>query len=82
MAVIQIDIPDAQLTRVVNSYSAHYGYSATLPNGTANPQTKGQFAKAQLAKHLKEIVKLQESNTAAAAAAASAKADAETLSIT
>lgn len=41
-----------------------YGYSATLPDGSANPQTKAQFAKAQIGRIIKEAVQNQERSAA------------------
>lgn len=64
MATISITIPDASLQRVVDGMCAWHGYSATLPDGTPNSQTKGQFVKARIAAFVKESVKNAE--TAAA----------------
>lgn len=42
------------IPQVVDALSDYWGYSATLPNGTANPQTKGQFIQQKLAQYVKQ----------------------------
>jgi hypothetical protein len=39
---------------VVGTLSAAWGYQATLPDGSANPQTAGQFVQARVARFLRE----------------------------
>lgn len=77
MASIQITVPDAVLSRVLDAVSAKWGYN---PGGG---QTKAQFAKATLAAYLKSIVRDYEAEVAAKAAYDAAKATAESdLAIT
>lgn len=77
MATITLNIPDAQLNRVVNGLATLYGYQATV-NGEPNPQTKAQFAKAQILRFVKESVKAVEANADAEAARTAAVTKAET----
>ena len=67
MAVIQLTVPDALLPTVVEALSTAGGYSSTLPDGTPNPQTAAQFAKAQIIAYVKQVVKNHEAQKAAAA---------------
>lgn len=62
MAQIIIDIPDAALTRVRDAFAAEFGWNADLG------VTKAQFAKAQLAEYVKQIVRNYEGNLAAGTA--------------
>ena len=84
MAQIAIDIPDAQLNRVVDAFATAYGYQVNIPDPAnpgstiPNPQNKRQFAKAQVARYVKEVVKGVEAESAAKMACAAAIADAET----
>lgn len=79
MAVITMTLPDAALPRVVTAICARFGYRDTLPDGSANPETRGQFAMRMMREQLKNWVKEYEIATArdnaAAAAAAAAAAD-------
>jgi hypothetical protein len=72
MTIISINIPDAITPRVINAFARKYGYRQTLEDGTANPITKAQFAKAKLIEFIKQSVKDMEvddaRNTAATAA--------------
>jgi hypothetical protein len=72
MAQITISIPDAVLPRVLDAMASAYGYSATLPDGSPNPQSKAQFARQQLANFVKQTVAEQEVRAAVAAASQSA----------
>lgn len=47
---------------------AQYGYKATLPDGTANPQTSGQFAQQVVINFAIEVTKAYQAQQAAAAA--------------
>jgi len=67
MASITINIPDSIAARVLNGFATNYGYQETI-NGQPNPQTKAQFAKAQLIDIIKGAVKAAEAQTAATAA--------------
>ena len=66
MAQIVLTVPDAMLSRVVTALSERGGYRATLSDGTANPQTRAQFAKQQIALFVRESVKLYEAEQARA----------------
>lgn len=72
MATITLTIPNAVAQRVLDGVSSKYGYSATLADGSANPQTKSEFVKAWLSKVLKDAVRDYEADTAAANAAIAA----------
>lgn len=72
MAQITITIPDAVVQRVLTAMCNTYGYQATLPDGTPNPQTQAQFARAQLAAYVKAVVTAYEATQAAEAARVSA----------
>ncbi|MEJ7830780.1 MAG: hypothetical protein WKF91_21405 [Segetibacter sp.] len=78
MAQLIITIPDAVAVRVMNAVTTRYGYQATLPNGTANPQTKPEFVRQWLISYLKAAVKEQEGATAAANAYNTASTDVDT----
>lgn len=64
MAQLVIDFPDSIRNRVLDAFASTYGYQATLQDGTPNPQTKAQFAKAQVARFVKEVVKGYEATRA------------------
>lgn len=88
MATIQITIPDAQLTRVVNSFTDSFGYAPMIldnsvpPIAIPNPETRNQFAKRMVAEWVKQRVITQESFMAAETARAAAIADGQTITIT
>jgi hypothetical protein len=42
------------IPQVVDALSAYWGYSATLTDGSPNPQTKGQFIQQKLAQYVKQ----------------------------
>jgi hypothetical protein len=75
MAQITINIPDAAMPRVIDAWGA--GYSSTLPDGSPNPQTKAQYARAKIISALKNRVVIYESGEASRVAARSAKQKAE-----
>jgi hypothetical protein len=79
MATITINIPDAIAARVVNGFAQRYNYSPVLENGSANPETKSQFAKRKVIEFIKQAVREAEvqtaTNTAATAAAAGVEND-------
>ena len=70
MASINLQIPDAVISRVINAICAQQGYQAELvaEDGTtsSNPQTKAQFAKQFIIRVVMENVKRHEANLAAA----------------
>lgn len=73
MAQICFTIPDAVLGRVINAIAGYYGYAEKLShplfgNQEPNPETKAQFAKRMLRRHLKGLVRAWESELAAKAA--------------
>jgi hypothetical protein len=72
---ITLTIPDEQAARVMNALCVRYGYQETIadPNGgdvlqyIPNPQTKAQFARAQIILFLKQVtteVELDEARNA------------------
>lgn len=55
MAIVSFDLgTDTQ--RVITALCAVNGYQATLPDGTANPQTPAQFAKACVVAYIRQTV--------------------------
>ena len=56
MAIINLTIPDAILSRVVTALASQVGWTATLPDGTANPETQAQAAKRAVIQYMKQIV--------------------------
>jgi len=79
MAQITITIPPAVTNRVIDGFAKRYNYSPTLEDGSANPETKTQFAKRKLMEYIKQAVREAEiqdaTNTAATSAAASVDTD-------
>ena len=55
---------DEQLTRVVDAMCARHGYSATLGDGTPNPQTRREFVRQRIAQWVRGEVREHELNTA------------------
>lgn len=64
MATISLTIPDAVIQRVLDALTGTYGYRVTLDDGSPNPQTKTQFAKAVVADYVKKIVRQWEAQQA------------------
>lgn len=64
MAQLIFTIPDAGMLRVGDAFAAKYGYAATLPDGSSNPQTKAQFAKSTIRDFILRTVKAYESEVA------------------
>lgn len=58
------DTGTVPISRIVDAMALEYGYSATLPDGSANPQTKAQFGKAQIGRIIREAVRNQEASAA------------------
>lgn len=54
MQTISFTVSDEHAARLVNAFGADY--KNTLEDGTANPQTKAAFAKAQLDQYIKNYV--------------------------
>lgn len=72
---ITLTIPDNQVARVINALCVRYGYQETIANPNSgdvlqyipNPQTKAQFARAQIISFLKRVtteVELEEARKA------------------
>lgn len=91
MAQIPVDIPDALMVRARDALCGTYGYQAQIPNPAVppnppmipNPQTKAQFAKAQIAKFVQRTVQEWEVqlDVKAANVASRARVEAETSGI-
>lgn len=57
MATLTFTVPDDKLPELVDALCAlPPPYSATLPNGTANPETRGQFARQRVIGYMKAVV--------------------------
>lgn len=54
MATFTITIPNDKLQDMINAYGKDW--AETLPDGTPNPQTKAQFARSELNRHIKQRV--------------------------
>lgn len=63
MAQVTIDIPDDQVNRVLDAFATRFGWVSVQASGT-----KAAFAKAHLAKLVREIVKQEEIRQAQMAA--------------
>lgn len=72
MATIVLTIPDAQLSRVVGAICLQGNYQAVLRDGSPNPVSQTQFAKAYLISHVMGVVSYQESKAAGNLAASQA----------
>lgn len=87
MATLQLNltVPDAQATAILNDFCAYHGYQATLvdENGveTANPQTRALFAKAKVAEFVKNSVKSYRANAEAELARQAQIAEVDAISI-
>jgi len=78
MAIITINIPANITNRVIDGFAKRYAYAPTLEDGTANPETKTQFAKRKLIEFIKQSVREAEIQDATNAAATTAAASADT----
>jgi hypothetical protein len=67
MPDVTFSFPAAHLTRAINAITVRYGYSATLPDGSPNPESPAQFTKRQWRQFLVDAVLEHERNTAKAA---------------
>ena len=56
MATLTFTISDPQWQRVINAYTALFGYSATLPDGSANPETADAFTRRILKEDVRTTV--------------------------
>lgn len=72
MAIITFayDTGTVPATKFVDAICTEYNYSATLADGSANPETKAAFAKRMVRRILENIVKNQDIIAARAAAEA------------
>lgn len=73
MATIVINIPDAVAPRVVDAFAKRFDYQETLPDGSPNPETKAQFAKRQVVRFVKNVVRQAEVEDARTTAQATAE---------
>lgn len=69
MPTISLTLSTAAATELTDAFGVDY--QATLPDGSANPEPKAQFARRQLIAMVKEHVLLYRRRQAAAAASAS-----------
>lgn len=67
MPNITLTLSVPQMNRVVDALSASYGYQELLPDGSANPETRGEFARQQLMRWLRQEVTEHELRVARAA---------------
>jgi len=65
MANLTVTVPDAMLPRVTAAFKAQYNYQATLPDGTANPETEAQFMRRMVKEYIKQVLVAHEAVTAA-----------------
>lgn len=66
MAQIIINIPDADLPRVLNAFSNEYGYDRYVEEGGS--LGKAAFAKSKVVNFIKDVVKVHEHRNAVTAA--------------
>jgi len=78
MTQITINIPDAVAPRVINGFAKRYNYATTLEDGSANPETKTQFAKRKILEFVKRAVREAEIEQARNEAADAAGAGVDT----
>jgi hypothetical protein len=76
MAVLSINIPDAQVNRVATAFIAAYPPPEGVPVGTA--AEKGVYVKSLLVAHIMNVVRSHEAAVAAETARAAAAATADT----
>lgn len=76
MAQITLTIPDDKITRVRDAFAGEFGW--TPESGV----TKTEFAKQQLARHVKNVVKNYEGNLSAGTARRTVENDVESITIT
>jgi hypothetical protein len=67
MPTLSLTLTDAALAKLVDAMCDVYRYSATLPNGNANPETRAQFARRMVIVQLKQQVRQAEGRKAQAA---------------
>lgn len=77
MAQLAITIPNAVVPRIRAAFAAE-GYSATLPDGSANPETIDQFVQRLTREWIRRKVAAYERHNAEATAGPAAEAQALT----
>lgn len=68
MATITINIPNPILNRVIDAYSYQHGYQDEVPDRDGsgrdtlipNPETKQQFVRRMLVRHIKQAIRAYE----------------------
>jgi hypothetical protein len=65
LANLTITVPDALVPRITEAFKAQYDYKATLPDGTANPETEALFMKRMILEYVKQITVAHEAVGAA-----------------
>lgn len=76
MATVTLTIPNPVAPRVGDAVAARHGYTGFEADGTT-PQTKLEFVRKYLMKHLKREVALHEAGTAGHSAFSAAENDVE-----
>ena len=72
MATVSFTNPDAVMPRVMDAFAAVYGYSSTLPNGDANPETEAQFARRMVREYVRNVLAASEAVVAGETASVAA----------
>ena len=67
MATMTFTLSASDLTRAVDALSTRWGYAAVLPDGQANPQSKGEFVRQKIGQWIRREVHDHELATAQAA---------------
>lgn len=67
MPTISFTLSAADAARVVAALSVRFGYSATLPDGSDNPQSPAEFVRLRIAQWVKSETRDHELKTAQAA---------------
>jgi hypothetical protein len=52
-----VNLTTPQKLDMLDDYTEYFGYSDTLEDGSANPETKKEFANRMIEKHIRDIVK-------------------------
>ena len=67
MPTISFTLSASDLNRAVDALGTRWGYSPTLPDGSQNPQSEGEFVRQRIAQWIKSEVHAHELGTAQAA---------------
>ena len=70
-------VPTTLLPVIEEAFCQTYGYAPTLPDGTANPITPGEFTRLQVVGFIQNVVEAYQANQAATQASAAALAAAQ-----